>query len=464
MRVFVNWRDWFDEERELPLEVDPESTFEQFLIQIQNETDLPMANYDLYLHKYEIKSLNGYNETQPLSWLLSENARLTLRPIPGTLPPATNSVGQGAQCNGEVEMSPTPTFLLEDVKEWRPYLATQGYVVLRDMLTPAEVDQARDLLWNWLSEISQGKLKRGQPETWNDPSWPASKDTGIVDGSGIGQCELNWFLRTRPTVVRAFQLLWSQDEVLTSFDGAALFRPWSDHPELKTQGGWYHVDQNANSTDLIGKNVDGLACVQGIIPLFPADPSTGGLTVLPKSHLEHVAVCQRALVSRSHYVPLDMREPVLQLAAKLVCAPAGALCLWDSRLIHCNSPGKPLPSLLNTTTADSLVCLHCGRVFASSLMRRQHQSSTSHPHCLPDHRHLKFHAENNTELLRAVCMVCMTPAQWADAQVREQRRTCWENHLTTSHWPHLPIRGSTKPERFVPHRQPLTDQQKALIG
>merc|ERR1712233_70051 len=68
---------------------------------------------------------------------------------------------------------------------------------------------------------------------------------GIIWAKGAGQSSLNWYCRTRPRVVQIFADIWSAqsqyrhhgmkfdiDDMLTSFDGFSVFRPWY----LKTQG------------------------------------------------------------------------------------------------------------------------------------------------------------------------------------------------------------------------------------
>jgi hypothetical protein len=60
-----------------------------------------------------------------------------------------------------------------------------------------------------------------------------------------------------------------------------MFRPWQ-HPDLIsacTQSGWYHVDQ--------GRSLRGPQCIQGVLTLTDCNESTGGLCIIPKSHLYH---------------------------------------------------------------------------------------------------------------------------------------------------------------------------------
>ena len=76
------------------------------------------------------------------------------------------------------------------------------------------------------------------------------------------------------------------------------------------------------------------------------------------------------------------------------------MILWDSRTVHCNSPG--------------LVDADVGP---------------------------------QNELLRMVGYVCMTPARWATYDVLARRRAAFAAKQTTSHWPH----------EFVPAGDGLVD-------
>ena len=67
--------------------------------------------------------------------------------------------------------------------------------------------------------------------------------TGIVAFDGVGQCEAQWFVRRQAAVQQAFGTIWGTNELLTSFDGMCLFRPWDIEASWKTKSGWFHVDQ-----------------------------------------------------------------------------------------------------------------------------------------------------------------------------------------------------------------------------
>ncbi len=53
-----------------------------------------------------------------------------------------------------------------------------------------------------------------------------------------------WHTRTLPKVKPAFEKIWKTDDLLVSFDGCGVFRPPEYNPEWRTNGGWYHIDQN----------------------------------------------------------------------------------------------------------------------------------------------------------------------------------------------------------------------------
>ena len=58
-----------------------------------------------------------------------------------------------------------------------------------------------------------------------------------------------WRGRLNPNVQRAFASVWGVEtrDLITSFDSGNVFRTWHEagRPEWKTQGRWWHVDQNA---------------------------------------------------------------------------------------------------------------------------------------------------------------------------------------------------------------------------
>eukprot|EP00298_Acanthocystis_sp_HF-20_P015099 c21026_g1_i2.p1 GENE.c21026_g1_i2~~c21026_g1_i2.p1 ORF type:complete len:340 (-),score=155.69 c21026_g1_i2:115-1134(-) len=321
-----------------------------------------------------------------------------------------------------VIVTEVPRFDADDVEGYTTYLEQNGYVVISQVADQPKIDHCKDLFWKFIAETKL-EAKRGQPQTWSSGKFPASPHNGIIAGFGIGQSEFCWEIRSLPKVKKVFSEIWKCNDLIVSFDGANAFRPWRDNPSWRTYGGWYHVDQN-------GIKRKGLQTVQGLVTLYDATCNTGGLIVIPKSHLQFEEICARhgcTPTSRDFVLIKEDDEILKELTPIFPLAKAGDLILWDSRCIHCNSPGiEPkktvgiLPEMLS-------------RFF------------------LP--------AEN--DIIRLVSYVCMVPRSKANEEVLEKRKTAFEKRITTTHWPQeFGISGIGNP---IADQFQLTEEQKALI-
>lgn len=281
-------------------------------------------------------------------------------------------------------------FDIHATEEWMAYLKENGYCVLAGAADATDIARAKVLLWEFLESAPGSQVKRDDASTW-DAGWLPNISNGILGVHGIGQSSFCWHARLLPKVRFAFEAIWDCKDVIASFDGGNVFRPWASKPEWRTDGGWWHVDQNA----FLHKQ-DGFTCVQGLVTFTDASPTTGGLCVIPGSHKHHKEVCDRAYahILSGHNVPVPPGDPVLASGAQLVCAKAGDLVLWDSRCVHCNTPG-----LLDASSCD-------------------HES------------------ELKNQLLRVVAYVCMTPSSWASPDVMAQRKRGYLTNQTTNHVPH----------------------------
>ena len=158
------------------------------------------------------------------------------------------------------------------------HLSEHGFVVFSHALTVAECEHALDGLWAWLEGLGTG-VERRRPDTWDDERWPRCVEGGILPFHGIGCSEFMWRIRSNANVRAAFAAVWgvTSDDLITSLDGAAAFRPWRRRPERRTRGGWLHVDQNPARPEF--------ECVQGLVHFGPATShATGGNVLLPGSH------------------------------------------------------------------------------------------------------------------------------------------------------------------------------------
>ena len=281
----------------------------------------------------------------------------------------------------------------------REHLLREGYAVVRAAVEGQELLELRRLLWDYLAR--EGGMQRGQPQTWGGEraSRIGPLHLGLVTWGSAGQSEFLWRARCVPAVAAAFETAWggtSSLPMLTSFDGAVVFRPpqidlsWRTKPALE----WLHVDQGATKRGMCG--------IQGQLLLWDQGVASGGLVCIPRSHVLHdQLVGPHRQADFVAIEPNDARMAGLD-DARLICAHAGDLVLWDSRCVHASCPADPDAPLPCEEAEEVEGVRGCPR------------------------------------LARAAAMICMVPAEQALA---EQPRLAAERaHLvncgaTTTHWP-----------------------------
>lgn len=216
----------------------------------------------------------------------------------------------------------------------------------------------------------------------------ATPKNGILNGVGAGHSKFAWQARLFPQVKETFAAVWGTEDLITSFDAVNTFRPWVTESSWKTRGKWWHVDQNGYFEDRRDR-----ISVQGLVSYTPASTVSGGLCVLAGSHKKFVDMSLRNPLAymEGNYLKADdvmMNDPDFE--KRLVCCEAGDLIIWDSRTVHCNTPGKDTEK----------------------------------------------HLQDPHQLLRACAYVCMTPLSWATSDTLSARRTAFIHNESTTHWPH----------------------------
>lgn len=317
------------------------------------------------------------------------------------------------------------------------HLEEEGYAVVAEVADAEAVGRAKSLMWDFLEALPNTGVRRGDVRTWGNPAdWIPSPTNGIINGFGFGQSDFMWFLRLLPRVKAAFEAIWRTEDLLVSFDGGNAFRPWRYDASWLTRGGWYHMDQNATRPGSIGR-----VCVQGLVTLTDVTADTGGLVVVPRSHRHHGELCKRSGIPPGihDFVMVRSDDPVLSEGAKLVCARAGDLLLWDSRTVHCNTPA--LTALVPRPQVG-----HASGPAAAGALQPEGVDGT-------------------WELLRQAGYVCMTPAAWAPDSVLRERQEAFVHGISTSHWPHkFVVAGRALPDTPLRDLDSLGPAQRALIG
>jgi hypothetical protein len=306
-----------------------------------------------------------------------------------------------------VAITPPYAFDLADEANWLRQLQDHGYVVIRGVADIEQVATAKSLLWEGICE-RHGHTTREDPRTWNFPC----NEAGLVPW--LGQSAGAWAVRGWPGVKRAFAHIWQTEELIVSMDCALLWRPWWVDSKWKPRTEGLHIDQNPF-------HKPALECVQGMVPLVRVDEVSGGLQVVPDSHLdkskEAFKLTHAHMRSSGDWCPCD--DDALRQQALLLLAQPGDLILWDGRTIHGGLVG----------TGD-------------------------------------YQQGGPVELARLAVTVAMTPRAWAGLLVQQRRREGFMKGENFNHCPHeagnsngtvrAPIRRGYKPVT-------LTDEQQLLL-
>lgn len=404
MRIYVTWnRDYGEDQFFYDLE--PTETFCNLKQCIKDQTMISVDNQKLLYGvpgKFTIDDLDGYTDDWSLNSLLTNNIQLVVE---------TKEDETALNEEDEVDYAEVPRFELDD-PAWTEYFKDNGYVVIANVLEESDILTGRTMCHDWLEEMCPG-FDRHDVTTWDNDIFPANPTNGICHEMGIGQSDYAWFIRSRPKIKETFSILWENDDLISSFDGCGLFRPWKYKKSWRTKGGWMHIDQS-NRTE------QGFCCVQGLVNLYDCTEYTGGLTVIPGSHHYHDDICDRN-PNHGNYVPIQENDEILELTNhKLVACKAGDLCLWDSRTVHCNTPGIIVDEVETEDRTEPW------------------------------------------ELIRIAHYVCMVPRSKADETTLESRRQAYLNHYSSFHSPNnfIQLPSTAHAER----KMELTDHIAALIG
>ena len=148
------------------------------------------------------------------------------------------------QPNITIQYQAVPRFELGDMNAVA-HLDEHGFVVLANALSAQEAEHAMSLLWDYLEELGTG-IDRTDVSTWDDDRWPTAVHGAILPSYGVGHSAAQWYIRDIPKVKQAFARVWDSDDLLVSFDGVTIWRPWTYNSNWRTNEGnsWLHIDQH----------------------------------------------------------------------------------------------------------------------------------------------------------------------------------------------------------------------------
>jgi len=326
-----------------------------------------------------------------------------------------------------------PRFDVDDPAGYK-HLEDHGYAVFKNVVpNQEEIEAVKSEMWDWMESLpfpNGEPIDRNDPETWHDGHWPTDPRTGIIFSYGVGQAHFMWRCRSYPGVKKVFGTAWGTDDLITSFDGCNMYRPWKYNAKWKTKGKWWHLDQNARNPRSKGKQ-----SIQGLLALMDGNEKTGGLCVIPGTHEKHTEICNRMRYPKTmEYIPIPKNDRLFEdykeTGGYLVHYKAGDLVLWDSRTVHCNAPS--IEPTLNPET---------GRPWVSE----------------------KEKAQKKWEMIRMVAYICMGPREKASNEVLQKRHDiAFQKRTTSTHWPQY-FSYRLGPEG-VGKQFELNEKQKELVG
>eukprot|EP00929_Paragymnodinium_shiwhaense_P005364 TRINITY_DN10719_c1_g1_i1.p1 TRINITY_DN10719_c1_g1~~TRINITY_DN10719_c1_g1_i1.p1 ORF type:complete len:408 (+),score=97.88 TRINITY_DN10719_c1_g1_i1:244-1467(+) len=302
-------------------------------------------------------------------------------------------------------------FALTEVQDAKKHLELYGFVVYREVLSSVEAATGLNLLWDFLEGVGGGISRQAPGSLWQQ-QLQEFFGNGIVASCGVGQADAAWFVRGKPQVRAAFSSVWGTDDLLSSFDGAVIFR--RNDTALGDKGTWYHVDLNP-----LRWQGDYMPMVQGYLSLMKGTEAGGGPVLVMGSHRMYQTFTERyspALQEwktrfgyADHYMNFMQNDelvvPELDAAAIVAHLEAGDLLIWDSRTVHCN---------VGPMRAE-------GGNDASAALDKENL------------------------LARAGMLLTMQPRQGVSDAVLAARQEALCTGVTTTHWP----------KEFVPTDQPL---------
>lgn len=214
--------------------------------------------------------------------------------------------------------------IADQALDWLQHLHTHGWAVAPIVGWDPKFT---GMFFDWF-ESCNTNFRRNDPSTWKAKNMPIMLH-GILKHY-FGHTELQW--RIRELCVPIFERIWgcAGRDLLAAFDGGC-FLPAIPKDELRNRGfkSWIHHD--ANKWDI------GFSCVQGVVNFEENGPEDGGLVLVEGSRDIFSQYLDKHPSSGIVWGPVDMSDSLVSNKPLVkICAPAGSIILFDSRMFHCN--------------------------------------------------------------------------------------------------------------------------------
>lgn len=241
----------------------------------------------------------------------------------------------------------TRSFAPDDHEGIAAFFAEHGVVAVRDVLTPERVEATVDEIFacpQINAKTGAAVKDRTDPSDWEDARWPTAgfmHKRGFISPYADYELRESWTNRQDPHVVAVFRALLGRRELLVKLDRYGVMRPMvMPGGEVREEYGsaerWLHWDQNP-------WDKPGYYGVQGLIALSESHDArgNGGFACVPGLHADgrfgRWADAHEARRGGVVKVPDD--DPLYAEAERVNVRP-GTLVVWDSRILHQNTPNR----------------------------------------------------------------------------------------------------------------------------
>jgi len=180
-----------------------------------------------------------------------------------------------------------------------------------------------DMFFNWFESCCTD-FKKSMPDTWLVKNMPTLLH-GILKHY-FGHTELQWQIRELCAPI--FARIWNckEADLLCSFDGGCFLPAKEKKNQYKS---WIHIDQSRYQRSF--------QAVQGVVNFVDNGPEDGGLVLVENSKDVFEEYMDKYPSEGIVWGPSNMGDPMLATKRLIkICAPAGHILLFDSRVFHCN--------------------------------------------------------------------------------------------------------------------------------
>ena len=209
-----------------------------------------------------------------------------------------------------------PTFTRDQTDDWKKHLDEEGYVVIRNILSPIDHNNIFYTFMKDWGHVSPG-FDIADTKTWNIDNCPLIYGKGMGVFNGFGQSDFMWNLRLNKNIIDLYKEIHSTDELVVSMDGFSVFV--SEEQQTKS---WLHIDQNPCNP---------IYSIQGAYNHLPIGENDAGFVVVPKSHKTFTPDVSH----KRDWIMHDNQEEIKKESVKLLI-PGNCFTLWNSKLIHAN--------------------------------------------------------------------------------------------------------------------------------